>query len=266
MKWIVCLYSGLLVISLFSFAVDAQEATPTPEPLPTLSRNSPPWDMFPSNLLCYEMPEPSGGPTWGDITIGSSTVEDLKTYVSSIYNYNSITQWADYISFSGTEHFLNGSGIPPLIGACLDVRTQIVTALRISINRAMYIEDLVAIFGIPDTITWGSSNVSRGSIWFDKGIAASVYILEEDDILDYGEIGLIIYFPYQSAEGFETRWPYTYTNAKNPTGGDVVYDPPPSELQNPFDFEAMIATITAEPTRTPTPTFVPRLFTATPTP
>jgi hypothetical protein len=45
----------------------------------------------------------------------------------------------------------------------------------------------------------------------------------------------------------------------------VIYDPPPSDEQNPFDFDSMIAAITAEPSRTPTPTFGPPPPTATPT-
>jgi hypothetical protein len=45
-------------------------------------------------------------------------------------------------------------------------------------------------------------------------------------------------------------------------------DPSIPNERNPFDFNAMIATITAEPSRTPTPTFIPMpvMVTETPSP
>jgi hypothetical protein len=127
----------------------------------------------------------------------------------------------------------------------------------------MHIQDMVASYGVPDIVTWGNSHISRTVFWFEDGIVTLAYILEQTDGPDFGEIGLIVYFPYQSDEGFEQRWPYNRTNTENPTGGDVLYDPPPSEAENPFNFEAIVATITAEPSRTPTPTFEP-VATATP--
>jgi hypothetical protein len=249
-KPIVVLSVGILVALSLVFGVNAQ----TPEPLPTVSRIAPPWDVFPTNLYCYDIDRPAKGPSWGEITIGTSDVETLKDYVATIGDYDSISQWGDYISFYGTGSLRDESGPPPLIEACLDVDTQIVTALQVSNNRPLSIQDLVALYGTPDIVTWGSGNISRTVIWFEEGIAALVYILEASEILDYGEIGLIVYFPYQTDQAFEERWPFNRTNSENPIGGDRVYDPPPSEEQNPFNFEVMIATITAQPSRTPTPT------------
>ena len=62
----------------------------------------------------------------------------------------------------------------------------------------------------------------------------------------------MIHFPAQSSEGFEGRWPFTVTRMEpfNPV------DPSIPNEQNPFDFDAIIATITAEPSRTATPTVV----------
>jgi hypothetical protein len=142
-----------------------------------------------------------------------------------------------------------------VIGSCIDINTQKVTALIVStINPPIYLQDLVAQYGTPDAVTWGYSNISRTTFWFAEGIATSVNIYEQNRMLDYGQIDFVVYFPYQMNEGFEERWPYNRTNSENPVSGDRVYDPPPSEAQNPFDFEAMIATITVQPTCTPTPT------------
>jgi hypothetical protein len=236
------------VIGLGFFLAYEQEISPSL--LPTRSRFYPPYAAFPATLFCEYIDSMTDGPTWGEITIGSSNAEDLKDYVRTIGNFDSIDQWADYISFARTGGLQDESGIPPLIEACIDLDTQVVTALRLSVNEAINIQDMVTEFGIPDTVTWGSSNISRTLFWFDKGIASSVYILEDSEILDYGEIGLIVYFPFQTEDDFEERWPFLYTNIENPVGGDRLYLPQPSEAQNPFNFEG-IAAITVEPERTP---------------
>lgn len=253
----------ILIILLICVTTNAQETTPTP--LPTLSQLRPEWSAFPSDLFCEYVDNVSEGPTWGDVTIGISSAEDLKNYADTIANYDFIEQYADFMYLARTGELQDESGIPPVIKACINFETQLVTALEISLNT-MSIEDLIAEYGIPDVVTWGSNNISRTVFWFDEGIAISVYILEESEILDYGVIGSIVYFPYQTVEGFEERWPYNRTNSENPVYSGRVYDPAPSEEQNPFDFEVMIATITAQPSRTPTPTFAPPSSTPTATP
>jgi hypothetical protein len=185
------------------------------------------------------------------VTIGVSTVEELKRYADTIANYDSTYQYADFIYLARTGLLQDKSGIPPVIQACIDFDTQTVTALKLSFNT-LSIENLVAEYGIPDIVTWGNSNIDRTVFWFNEGIAASVVILEESNSSDYGEVSSIVYFSYQTNEEFEARWPYNRTNSENPIGGDHIYDPAPSEKQNPFDFDAMIATVTAEPSRTPT--------------
>jgi hypothetical protein len=146
MKQIKYISLEMLTLILFVFVVEAQEPSLTPSPLPTLSRNQPFWDVFPANMYCYDISSPSGGPRWGEITIGNSSVEDLKDYVGSIGNYDAINQWADYISFSITGNLRDETGIPSVIGGCVDATTQTVTTLSVStINPALYLEDLVTV-------------------------------------------------------------------------------------------------------------------------
>ena len=221
---------------------------------------------FPSDLYCENNVGVAPGPTWGEITIGQSHVQDLKHYVDTIESYDVNLQDANRIEFTLNGDLFNESGIPGRIFACLDPETQIVTALQVPVNRLFYLQDLVARYGTPDIVTWGNSNISRTAFWFEEGIAASTYILVQDDVVHYGEIGLLIYFPYQSDQGFETRWPYDEAGTQNPLGGDVGYDPEPSDKQIPFDFDAMIATITTQPPRTPTPTFALQIVTPTAVP
>ena len=248
----------------------AQETTSTPTapfpplapfgPTPTLN---PYTGVFPGFLHCDQINGVSEGASWGNVTVGVSSVEDLKSYVATIYDYD-VFQASDYIGFSKKGNQREMNGIPDVIDACLDVATQKVTALRVWMNRVMVIQDLVAIYGIPDVVTWDISSRYRTAFWFDKGIATLVNILEDDKELQYGQFDAVVYLPYQSKDGFENRWPYNQTSPEYFDSG--VYNPTPSKERNPFDFQAMSATIAAEPLRTPTPTFAPFIPTATATP
>ncbi|MBA3873228.1 MAG: hypothetical protein H0X30_29185 [Anaerolineae bacterium] len=251
----------MFAILSVSMSANAQEATNTPRPLAPNFH----WLSFPADLYCDEIKGVSKGPTWGDITIGVSKVQDLKRYVSTIYD-SEVYEYADFIQLNKKGKFGKKDGIPDSVHACIDFDTQTVTALLVAINWPLYIQDLVAQYGLPDAVTWSASDTSRIAFWFEKGFAASISIRKDYKILAYGEITTIYYFPYQSKYGFEARWPYNQTNEDNPSGGDEAYIPTPSQEQNPFDFQAMIATITAEPSRTPTPTFVPYTPVATSTP
>src|SRR5215204_3408663 len=78
MKFVIC----LLVILGLGGATLAQENTPTPIiiPLPTLITD--PWP-FPDGLFCADA-EVGLGPTWGGITIGESTLDDLQSLMKGL--------------------------------------------------------------------------------------------------------------------------------------------------------------------------------------
>ena len=259
LKRLSCVLFAIIFVTLLLFVnIRAQDVTSTP--LPTMW--GPPIGAFPVDLYCEYINSISKGPTWGDITIGVSKVADLKQYVATIYDYE-IYEYSDFILFTKKGKLSKKDGIPDLIDACLDVDTHTITALQVLVNRLMLIQDLIAAYGVPDVVTWGDSFTTRTALWFDKGIAVGFSILKENSITNYGQIYLIVYFPHQSQNGFEERWPYNQTNLENPPEGDNVYQPTPSKEQNPFNFQSMVATITAQPSRTPTPTFAP--YTPSPT-
>jgi hypothetical protein len=128
------------------------------------------------------------------------------------------------------------------------------------------LSDLIVEFGEPDTITWTGNPATRVVFWFEQGFAGVVNILPNEIGYEptFGRVITQIYFPYQEAEGYENRWPYNQTRPFNqflawPSQGYDEYGP-----ENPFDFESMIATITAEPTRTVTPQLLLPTPTASP--
>ncbi len=153
--------------------------------------------------------------------------------------------------------------LPCYGGGYVCVQDDIVVTLSSS-DTLPYFADYIVAHGEPDAITWTPSTYSRVAFWFQKGFAVEILTNTIDRTNPaWSRIISIFYFPYQETEGFEQRWPYNATWpewAINRATGDVL----PTE-QNPFNFDAMVATITAQPSRTPTPTLEPRSTeTATP--
>jgi hypothetical protein len=159
--------------------------------------------------------------------------------------------------------------IAPGVTGCAEnnvITVMTVYPPQMTYNGRIYFYDLLALYGVPDTITYtyGSPFIAI-AFWFEQGISAEINTASNEsgepdpnDSVMYGLVSRITYFPYQQVEGYETRWPYNRTRAQNP------YIPKPIGTENPFDLEAMMATVTLQPSRTPTPTFTP-FPSATPT-
>jgi hypothetical protein len=223
----------MLILASVSTTPQAIEPTPTYTPDYSYVR-----DTFPIGLVCSDS-EIALGPTWRNMTIGVSTLEEFEAQYGKTNLHYDMQQ-------------LDREGYT--ISLC--VKKNIITAIKVG-SDLPYLDDYVAIYGAPDAVTY-SQVASRVLFWFEEGIAVDVYINTANPDY-YGLVSFVIYFPYQETEGYKTRWPYNHTFIE----GIFAQDEYVSELQNPFDFDAIMATITAEPSRTPTPTSVP--LTTTPT-
>jgi hypothetical protein len=113
----------------------------------------------------------------------------------------------------------------------------------------IHIRDLVAKYGAPDLVLWDAILSARVLVWLTEGVAASVRVDESEQFFPYGTVMVMVYFPYQSLEGYEARWPYTHQASS--AAYYVTLTPSVPHETNPFDFDAMIAAITAEPSPTP---------------
>lgn len=208
----------------------------------TNSRNYP-QKYFPWILYCPDVPAGSG-PEWTGLTIGESTVQEL-------------------ISKVGVEPILldNGAWLIYLperyIYFCES--NQIITSIKVASNsfdtdEQLYIDDLIAFYGVPDATAYVLGlEYSRVFFWFEDGIAAEVFVYDKD--ANFRRVTALVFLPYQALEDFESRYPY------NRTCGDTFCGEPffgyePEQL-NPFNFDEMLLTVTAQPTRTLTPVFTP---------
>jgi hypothetical protein len=242
---LVLIMLGVMYLSSFETKV-AYSATNTPTAVkPSALR------IFPRDLYCDEIKEVGDGPTWETVTIGKTTITELETYLNAIDNYQTGTL------DDGTFFFRPEKSDGPKLGVVGCTVNGIITALAPSTSEYHYITDIIVAHGLPDAVTWTSNPpVTSVAFWFKQGIAAEV--LSGDEYKDgtfFHKVSRIIFFPYQDIKGHETRWPYNKTRSANfPVQGMGT----PEGKQNPFDFEDLVMTITAQPSRTPTTTFQPR--------
>lgn len=99
----------------------------------------------------------------------------------------------------------NENGVPSSISLCYD-EDNIITAIDIvTTSIEITINDLVAMYGERDVVTWAFSAEVRMAFWFEEGISASIRVDLSEQFSPYGAILSMTYFPYQAVEGFETR-------------------------------------------------------------
>jgi hypothetical protein len=208
---------------------------------------------FPDGKFCSEIDLiDKEGPTWGNIHIGTSSLEELEAAVYSLSNlYETQGLRQDRVSYGIWDARRAGQlQIPVQITACiLDDTVWLLDVVTTRVEPPINVVDLIAEYGLPTTVTWTDASTDRVVFWFEAGIAATVNAYELEGVSEYGKVYTIIYFPFQSNEGYETRWPYNVTRTTPSIDIDVVHSPPVPTEQNPFDFEAMLA---ARPTQTPT--------------
>ena len=202
---------------------------------------SPNWTFFPRTLYCSEISD-GIGPQWrGQVQIGETTVEELEAF------YGASEERDEMLVISGGSRGVNWK-----IEFCAN-EDNVITALSTGSDLA-YFQDYIANYGIPDIVTYGINPYDRLMFWFEEGIAIDVYINTVSPEY-YGLVSPVIFFPYQSSEDYANAWPFNRTRIADEA--IPARDPYVSDEQNPFNFEAIVATITAEQSRTLTPTLLP---------
>jgi hypothetical protein len=245
-----------------------QEFAPTPVDSDDLR-------VFPSNLVCdrREVTRSDIGPSWMGITIGQSTLADVERLLSTLSDdYSLIDEDTNNIRFIIFELSQRESDIPSAVRLCLVESVVVVLAATYNADLTApttKLSDLIVEFGEPDTITWTDSSATRVVFWFEQGFSAEVNVLPNDPNYPqlqptFGRVLRQIYFPYQEAADYENRWPYNQTRPFNQFLAWPYQDYDEYGPENPFDFESMIATITAEPVRTVTPQLAMPTATASP--
>lgn len=242
----------------------AQMNTPQPTdeetPLvstPTIAATS--YKYYPEYRMCDAV-EVGEGPSWLDITIGESTLDDLLKTLDRLGDYeievlSSSEMYFRLIANEDNDELYDVDAYlaPSFVPVCFS-EDGIITSLGILHIDLTDVDlaDLVSVHGVPDAVTWMVRPMSRIAFWFDEGIAATIDAIEDAKI-PY-RVTAIYYYPFVDEAVYENAYPYAYTR-------EIIFT---ADEQNPFDFDSIVATVTAQPTRTPTPPYVPPNPTITP--
>jgi hypothetical protein len=241
------------------FNFDELIATVTEQPSRTLSLDYVPFTgaedyaPFPTSLYCSDIQQVSAGPTWEGITIGVTSRPQFEAFISELNVDYDVVDGEDkllFYAFNGRDAL--AQNVPTYITACFNGGTLVLVEISFHAESdSENIFDMVAHYGIPDAVTWTDTLGTRIAFWFEEGLAAEISVRQELES-NYGKVIRVIYFLYQDSDTYEETWPYNRT-PEQPVFGDSVVEPPLPEEQNPFDFDAIIATATAQPSSTPMP-------------
>lgn len=217
------------------------------QPIPSLTATP---NLFPSYLSCPSQDEIGLGPTWNEIQIGKTTLEEFEAFLHTQYDGITIRQfnWELYgVIVRESDRWSRN------IRIC--VNNSVITALKISEFKDSptqweYMYSYLAELGIPKAVSHTDADTQRALYWFEQGIVLTVFAWE-GNMDAYGVVLEITYFPFTDSENYEETYPYNRAKLQLSSPVTVRSTPIPTEL-NPFDFEAIMATITPVPTSTPT--------------
>lgn len=248
------------------------------------------YTYFPSSLVCNEVVK-GNGPSTGLVTIGKTTLQELDDLYSQYLEVSLKYSEASGETLVYLNHYGDGTvyrridvclidgvivaarGDFPSISQIQDVKreTEVPQPIEVPLSfEYLEIKHFVAKYGLPNTIAYSPNPTHRVAFWFEQGIAVEFYVVNDPSQIppSFGAVSRKIYFPFQDAEGYETRWPFNQTYPEEQyiewAAPFVATDVPTD--RNPFDFEAIVATITAQPTVPPTATHVPPDISPTPVP
>ena len=229
-------FAGLLFFVLSTTPSSGIKDTPTPT---TNQFNR--TDYFPTGLQCEHAPNSVGG-TWRTLTIGESAVSDIDAVFvdNSTFEHDLESQDFTFIDDDSWTRFT--------VNYCV-VDNQIIVLQITEATSALRIEDFVLQYGIPDALAFDLDPTRRVIFWFEMGLAIEVYVNRSSQ--GFGRVTEIIYFPYQENVNYEEKWPYVFTIDYSPPYDNLTSIP---QTLNPFEFNSMVATMTAEPSRTRTAT------------
>lgn len=195
--------------------------------------------IFPSAINCTGITSLSPGPSWEWIRIGETTfdelIDHLETLPLTITLYN--VGWNKWrITFSDVNSIQQEWTI------C--VFDDHITTFRIEYYAKIpeaYVWDAIANWGTPDAVVRTGKSTTRSLFWFDRGITLTVWVWKDSEIIEYGRIMGVTYFPYVDPENYEDAYPYNQTNTV--LGGLPASPSIPLDL-DPLDYDAILATVT----------------------
>lgn len=203
-----------------------------------------------SPLACPANMIVSAGPTWREITIGLSTLQD----VENLYGVRAVPEEPHYsgdfgrsFNISLTAEAAQERKISAIIDFCVVDGKVAAFTVPLAYDDTLptsQIDSWLSRYGRPELVTWvatGNTWEYRTLIWPGEGIAldVNVSLVEQEPHLAW--VGSITFFPYAQGDNYLGQWPYTGLNRQAPTSNNDAGNP---TEENPFDFDSMLATPT----------------------
>lgn len=247
-------------------------------PTPTPDANRPIYTYFPESLVCDEVVG-GDGLSIGLVTIGETTLQEIDEIYSEYFEvrieyFEEVGRTIIYLYRQDNGTIYQGVDVCTIGDVIVVADRKFPTDVELeelydststaeppspaSFQR-VNIDTFIRRYGIPDVVTFSTNPNLRVAFWFEFGIAAEFSVVFDPPDSEYppafGALFRVIYFPFQETQGYEARWPFNQTFPEELYATYVaprVATNVPTE-RNPFDFEGIVATMTAEPSRTATP-------------
>lgn len=149
---------------------------------------------FPEILECALVDEISVGPSWRNLSIGNSTLENIENELRP--EFSTYDERTDKWIYSGGT--VENQDFYIIEGCFVDNKLSALNIMNSEIFRKT-LEELELEYGIPSHVTWGPWYVSRTVIWSHKGVLAVVRIDTETTV------NIILFAPI-SQDDYEESW------------------------------------------------------------
>jgi len=158
--------------------------------------------VMPHRLDCRYVPDVALGPTWNELTIGLSTLQDVDSALSPVqgiwHEHGQYWEYLKPVSDAAQSEWY-------LVVACL--KEDQLSALQIfpMINSGFpgTLDEWLVAYDKPDRVTWGDHLDSRSLIWAEDGLLVVVYYAATKQRIETSSI--ILFSPIQQNE-LENSW------------------------------------------------------------
>jgi hypothetical protein len=235
----------ILFVSTMFGACSALPHRSVPTPTGFQTPDIPNWNSTPSNpryandmpeslscALVPQTPPARGGIVWHGLTIGVSTLEDVKKalLINNVwYGWDKVR---GNLLFQNPDYF---SGTWSLVHACFaEEKLAAIDILATDFYKPL--PDILAEYGNPDRVTWGNYYEERSLIWPEKGLLIVVGVGTNNEVR--GSYA-ILFSPVPRCE-LEQSWVFqSLPKEGQPITGDVVHDI--SSDEDPWKIEKGLA-------------------------
>ncbi len=245
-----------ILAGLFFTVLIVSACSPCAEPSSSVNDQSFPGVFISYPLMCPRDLRAGPGPTWRNITVGQSTRYDLEEiYGVQAAKDTPVNQrdFSDTFSIHLTASAARKRQLSQSAMLCTVNGTITMLALEPIYDSELssFLQDWIIELGQPAIVNWTPSGIGwryRILVWPEQGIAMEVDAAQPD----FPSVQIVVFFPFMETIDWD-QWPLSGLVQDAPSTLNEGY---PTQ-ENPFNFDGMIAIMTAQPLIVPTAASTP---------